>query len=81
MFFSTFLYHGVAFIGILKAIFVFVIPSLLREAVPVEVVKIMDVGSILLIVLLTIIWLVLSIAFFYKSLKNYESNNFFGFGW
>lgn len=80
MFVSTSLYHGGAFTGILKAIFVFAIPSLLLGAVPVEVVKSMNVGSILLIVLLTIIWLVLSITFFYKSLKKYESNNFFGFG-
>lgn len=40
------------------------------------------IGDLLfgLICLLTIFWLILSILFFYKSLRKYESNNFFGFG-
>ena len=36
--------------------------------------------NMLFIILLSIIWLFISIKFFYKSLKKYESNNFFGFG-
>jgi len=80
MFVSASLYHGGAFTGILKAIFVFIIPSLLLGAIPVEVVKSMSLTNILLILLLTIIWLYLSILFFYRSLRKYESNNFFGFG-
>jgi len=80
MFVSASLYHGGAFTGILKAIFVFIIPSLLLGAIPVELVKSMSLSHICLISLLTIFWLVLSIAFFYRSLRKYESNNFFGFG-
>ena len=80
MFVSASLYHGGAFTGVLKAIFVFVIPSLLLGAIPVELVKSMSLSHICLISLLTIFWLILSIAFFYKSLRKYESNNFFGFG-
>ena len=80
MFVSASLYHGGAFTGVLKAIFVFIIPSLLLGAVPVELVKSMSLSNICLISLLTFFWLVLSIIFFYKSLKKYESNNFFGFG-
>ena len=80
MFISTSLYHGGAFTGILKAIFVFIIPSLLLGAIPVEVVKSMSISHICLISLLTLFWVILSIIFFYKSLKKYESNNFFGFG-
>lgn len=80
MFISASLYHGGAFTGILKAIFVFIIPSLLLGAIPVEIIKNMSFSKIIWILLLSIIWLVISIKFFYKSLKKYESNNFFGFG-
>lgn len=80
MFGSASLYHGGAFAGVLKAIFVFVIPSLLLGAVPVELVKSMSLCHICLISLLTVFWLILSIVFFYRSLRKYESNNFFGFG-
>ena len=80
MFLSVSLYYGGAFTGILKAIFVFVVPSLLVGALPVELVKNLSFSSIVFILLLTIIWLISSIIFFYKSLKKYESNNFFGFG-
>ena len=80
MFVSASLYHGGAFTGVLKAIFVFVIPSLLLGAVPVELVKSMSLCHICLISLLIVFWLILSIVFFYRSLRKYESNNFFGFG-
>lgn len=79
-FLSNSLYHGGAFTGVLRFIFMFVIPSLLLGAVPVELVKSMSLSNICLIILLTIFWLLLSIVFFYKSLRKYESNNFFGFG-
>ena len=78
-FLSASMYHGGAFTGILKVIFTFIMPSLLLGAMPVELVKNMSISGIGLITLLTVIWLILSIIFFYKSLKKYESNNFFGF--
>jgi len=80
MFISASLYHGGAFTGILKAIFIFIIPSLLLGAIPVEIVKSLSFNNICLIVIFSFFWLVISILFFNKSLKKYESNNFFGFG-
>lgn len=77
---SASLYHGGAFTGILRIIFVFIIPSLLLGAIPAEIVKNTSYTNLLLISVLTIIWLVISILFFNKSIKKYESNNFFGFG-
>lgn len=74
------LYHGGAFNKVLRIIFIFVIPALLLGAVPVEIVKNMSLLKLLGVIGLTIFWLVISIWFFYKSLKKYESNNFFGFG-
>lgn len=80
MFLNNSLYHGGAFTGLLRVIFTFVIPSLLLGAIPVEIVKSLSMSNFIMIILLTIFWFVLSVVFFYKSLKKYESNNLFGFG-
>ena len=80
MFLSNSLYHGGAFTGFLRVIFTFVMPSLLLGAIPVEIVKNLSISNLIMIILLTIFWFILSIMFFYKSLKKYESNNLFGFG-
>ena len=79
-FISNSLYHGGAFTGILRVFFMFVIPALLVGAIPVEILKNPSINNILFIVIFSIIWLSISILFFYKSLKKYESNNLFGFG-
>lgn len=79
-FLTVSLYHGGAFTGILKIVFVFIIPSLLLGAIPVEIVKNISFSNVSLMIILAIIWLVISVTFFNKSLKKYESNNFFGFG-
>ena len=80
MFLSNSLYHGGAFTGLLRVIFTFVIPSLLLGTIPVEIVKNLSISNLIMIILSTIFWFILSIMFFYKSLKKYESNNLFGFG-
>ena len=80
MFLSCSLYHGGAVTGILRAIFTFVIPSLLIGAIPVETVKNLSLSSILLMTGLVFGWFIISILFFRKSLKKYDSNNLFGFG-
>ena len=80
MFLSNSLYHGGAFTGLLRVIFTFIMPSLLLGALPVEIVKELSISRLIMMLLLTIFWLILSIMLFYKSLKKYESNNLFGFG-
>lgn len=80
MFVGSSLYHGGAFTGVLKAIFIFIVPSLLLGAVPIEIINSFSFLKILLFIILTVFWLVFSIYFFYRSLRKYESNNFFGFG-
>lgn len=79
MFVGSSLYHGGAFTGVLKAIFIFVVPSLLVGAFPLEIILNFSLFKLLLLICLTLFWLVFSIYFFYKSLRRYESNNFFGF--
>ena len=80
MFVGSSLYHGGAFTGVLKAIFIFIVPSLLLGAIPIEIINSFSFVKILLFIVLTVFWLVFSIYFFYRSLRKYESNNFFGFG-
>ena len=80
IFLSNSLYHGGAFTGILRFVFTFIIPSLVLGAIPVEIVKNFSITSLLIVTLITIFWFVVSIIFFYKSLRKYESNNVFGFG-
>ena len=80
MFLSNSLYHGGAFTGVLRFIFIFIMPSLLLGAIPVELVNNFSLTKLLLMIGLTVFWLIISILFFKKSLKKYESNNLFGFG-
>ena len=79
-FLTVSLYHGGAFTGLLKVIFMFVVPALLIGAIPVEIVNNVSILNVFGITLLSFVWLILAIKFFYFSLKKYESNNFFGFG-
>lgn len=80
MFLSNSLYHGGAFTGVLRFLFIFIVPSLLLGAIPVELVNDFNLNKFLLLIVLSILWLLISILFFKKSLKKYESNNLFGFG-
>lgn len=80
LFLSNSLYHGGAFTGVLRLIFTFIMPSLLLGAIPVEIIKTLSIPNLIMIIILTAFWFILSIKFFYKSLKKYESNNLFGFG-
>ena len=80
MFVSNSIYHGGAYTGVLRAIFTLIMPSLLIGAIPVEIVKSASLKGIVIIALLAIVWFILSVMFFYKSLKKYESNNLYGFG-
>ena len=80
VFFGTSMYHGGAFTGILRFMFTFIMPSLLIGALPVEIVKNYTVQNLLLVTVLAVFWFIVSIIFFNKSLKKYDSNNLFGFG-
>ena len=80
MFIGNSTYHGGAFTGVLRFVFVFIMPSLLLGAVPVEILKALSINNLCMLLCLTIFWLIISVLFFYKSLRKYESNNLFGFG-
>ena len=80
IFLSNSLYHGGAFTKVLRFVFIFIIPSLLLGAVPVEIIKTISVRNLIMITGASMFWLSLSILFFYKSMGKYESNSMFGFG-
>ena len=69
LFLSNSLYHGGAFTGILRKLFIYIVPSLLLGAIPVEIIKNLSFDKLLYIIILTIIWLAITIIFFNKSLK------------
>jgi ABC-2 type transport system permease protein len=74
------LFNGGAFHGLMKFIFIFIVPSLLIGAIPVEIVRDISIGKLLLICILTLFWFFLSIKIFNKCVKKYESSNFMTFG-
>ena len=74
------LFNGGAFHGLMKVIFVFIIPSLLVGAIPVEIVRDISISKLVLICILTIFWFYFSIRLFKKCVKKYESSNFMTFG-
>ncbi len=80
IFVSNSIYHGGAFTGILRLVFIILVPSLVVGALPVELVKDFSLMKLLVIGLIAIFWGVISVSFFYKSLKRYDSNSLFGFG-
>lgn len=80
LFLTPALFHGGAFQGFTRFIFIFVIPSLLMGTIPVEVVRYLSFDKLALLSLLTIFWLAISIKLFFKAVRRYESSNFMTFG-
>ena len=61
-----------------RLIFTFFIPALIVGGIPVEVMKTHALSLVALIYGVAVVWFLLSIAFFYFSVKRYESGNFVG---
>lgn len=80
LFFTPAMFHGGAFQGAMRFIFTFAIPSLLIGALPVEIVRDISLGKLLLVGVLAIFWFIVSINIFNRAIKKYESSNFMTFG-
>lgn len=80
LFLTPSLFHGGAFQGAMRFIFTFAIPSLLIGALPVEIVRDISLGKLLLVGILAIFWFFVSINIFNRAIKKYESSNFMTFG-
>ena len=80
LFLTPSLFHGGAFQGVMRFIFTFAVPSLLIGALPVEIVRDISLGKLLLVSVLAIFWFLVSINIFNRAIKKYESSNFMTFG-
>jgi ABC-2 type transport system permease protein len=79
LFFTPSMFHGGAFQGALRVFFIFVIPSLLISALPVEVMKNIDISKLALMTVLASLWCWFAIWIFYQGVRRYESANLGGF--
>ena len=80
LFLTPSLFHGGAFQGVMRFIFIFAIPSLLIGALPVEIVRDISLSKLSLIAVLSLFWFIISINLFNRAIKRYESSNFMTFG-
>ena len=80
LFFTPTLFHGGAFHGVMRFAFTFVLPSLLIAAIPVETVKNISYNNLIMVIILSLIWFIIAIKVFKKSIRKYESSNFMTFG-
>jgi len=80
LFFTPSLFHGGAFQGVMRFVFTFIIPSLLLGALPVEIVRDISFGKLLLVSILAVLWFLLSKKIFNRAVRKYESTNFMTFG-
>jgi len=74
------IFYGGAFQGIIKNVFIFIVPAMLLGNLPLEIIKHPTLNMYLLTVGITFFWIVFSIYIFYKSIRKYESSNFINFG-
>lgn len=80
LFITPSLFHGGAFQGFIRTFFTFFIPALAVGALPTEAVHNFSMETAVIIVLIAFAWLVLSLWFFKKAIRKYESSNFMTFG-
>lgn len=80
MFLTPALFHGGAFQGLLRFFFIFVIPSLVVGALPVEMIKHFSLSNLILVTVLAAVWTFLAVKVFYFGVRHYESSNLMTFG-
>lgn len=80
LFFTPSLFHGGAFQGTTRFVFTFLVPSLLIGTLPVEAITQTSFSKMFLLLVLSIFWFMLSLWFFKKAVRKYESANFMTFG-
>lgn len=79
LFFTPSMFDGGAFQGVTRLFFIFIIPSLVLAALPVEIVRDMDFGKLVLVLLLSLGWFAFSIFLFYRGIRRYESSSLMGY--
>ncbi len=74
------IFYGGAFQGILRNIFIFIVPAMLLGNLPAEIIKNPSLFMYLVTLGITLFWIFLALFVFKISIKKYESSNFINFG-
>lgn len=74
------IFYGGAFQGLIRNIFIFIIPAMLLGNLPAEIIKNPSIKMYTISILVVSFWIFLGRYFFYKSIRKYESSNFINFG-
>lgn len=74
------IFYGGVFQGLLRNLFILVVPAMLLGNLPLEIIKNPSIGMYIVTFLITVFWIILSIFVFKHSVKRYESSNFINFG-
>lgn len=74
------IFYGGAIQGLMRFVFIFIIPALLLGTLPVEAIKQLSYLKLFLVIVLTVFWGFFSVWIFNKAIKKYESTNFITFG-
>lgn len=80
LFFTPALFNGGAFQGVMRFVFTFLVPSLAVAALPVEAAADFSFAKLALVGILAALWFFISIGFFRRAVRRYESSNFMTFG-
>jgi len=80
LFLTPSLFPGGAFQGVMRFFFTFFIPALAVGALPVEIVRDLSLGKLLIVSAVATLWFLLSLKIFYWGVKKYKSSNFMTFG-
>lgn len=73
-------FYGGAFQGVLRNIFIFIVPAMLLGNLPAEIIKNPSWDMYLITCVITIVWIFLALFIFKLSVRKYESSNFINFG-
>jgi ABC-2 type transport system permease protein len=74
------IFYGGAFQGVLRNLFIFIVPAMLLGNLSVEIIKYPSLKMYLIVIFITSFWIFFSLWFFKKSLRKYESSSFINFG-
>lgn len=80
LFLSPSIFHGGAFQGSMRVVFLFIIPALVIGTMPVELVRDVSIEKLLLITAIAVVWFGIALRLFNFGMRKYESANFMTFG-
>jgi ABC-2 type transport system permease protein len=74
------IFYGGAFQGVLRNIFIFIVPAMLLGNLPLEIIKNPSLEMYFIVFCVTLFWIFFALLIFKISVKKYESTSFINFG-